>query len=109
MKKTMRRTIETVGKHENARRRWAAGDTRRNPRLGFQPSQILRAKATERKKRSRYSRGPAGAVTILARWRRSSPIERAVEPSGRGPIQFRQEIAQVERICEHAQAAVVAL
>lgn len=34
----------------------AAGDRRRNPRLGFLPSPILREKASERKKRPRYPR-----------------------------------------------------
>jgi hypothetical protein len=44
------------GPMKNARRRGRA-TTRTNPRLGFQPSPILRANASERKKRSGYSCG----------------------------------------------------
>ena len=40
--------------NENARRQRGRATTRTNPRLGFQPSPILRANASGRKKRSRY-------------------------------------------------------
>src|SRR5215471_7761105 len=44
-----------------------AGDTRTNPRLELQPSPILRTKASERKKRSRYSRAaPLGQAPATA-------------------------------------------
>jgi hypothetical protein len=44
------------GGHEKTRRSQRRATTRKNPRLGFQPSPILRANASKRKKRSRYSR-----------------------------------------------------
>src|SRR5262249_34386216 len=53
-------------------------DRRKNARLGFQPSPILRAKASERKKRSRYSRGlPWRDCEVTSRVSYASAFERA--------------------------------
>jgi hypothetical protein len=68
--KTMRRGPRSPRQRKNPPRR--AGDTRTNLRLGFQPSQILRAEASKRKKRSRYPCGGLagdigdGRIRILA-------------------------------------------
>src|SRR5262249_28056368 len=56
---------------EKARRQGGAGDARTSPRLEFQPSPILRAKASERKKPSSY---PRGGTARGARWRSGDAI-----------------------------------
>jgi hypothetical protein len=53
--------IEHSSANKKARRWRAAGGIHTDPRLGFMPSRILRAKASKRKKRSRYSRGGSRA------------------------------------------------
>jgi hypothetical protein len=52
-RKTGGRALAATKKPADEQRR---ATDRTNPRLGFQPSPILRAKASERKKRSRYPR-----------------------------------------------------
>src|SRR5262249_5857239 len=106
-KKTTRRTMDTARNpgacwriarsyrcptKTIARRREAPGRT--GPRLGFQPSPISRAKASERKKRSRYSRGAIKEV----RNTRSYAI--ALPASGGGHARISRRLS-----CHHHRCA----
>jgi hypothetical protein len=104
---------------KKARRRAGAGDTRKNPSVEFQPSQILRENASEKQKRSRYSRGaPLAAIArppvrisapcasrihvsaapFPQRW--PSPFCRLLQPrrhQGRAPIVYPRHAASLVR------------